>query len=319
MDDSTTRLDALGSDDAKHLASLEKKMQLVRDRVTAVVKGYATGYYLYGAGGTGKGYAVTQHLDALKANWRLFNSRITAKGLFQVLAREPAKIHLLDDIERITKDHDAQSLLRAALWAQPGKERVVKWTTATGGEERATFAGGLILMANRPLANLPELQALATRIAVHHLEVTDAELAAQMRELAREGYQRKTGSIEPDRCLEICAYLLAECRSHGCPLDLRLWDTSCGDYLLWEHSHSSCYWRDLISARVRESAAHFRRELVTLSREERLEADRQTVRDICRETQDPVEQLRSWKERTGRGKSSWYARKREVDSGEWDV
>ena len=37
------------------------------------------------------------------------------------------------------------------------------------------FRGGLILISNRPLADMPELRALATRIEVHRLDVTDAE------------------------------------------------------------------------------------------------------------------------------------------------
>jgi hypothetical protein len=36
------------------LRSLERKLQMVHDHVNAVVKGYKTGYYLYGAGGMGK-------------------------------------------------------------------------------------------------------------------------------------------------------------------------------------------------------------------------------------------------------------------------
>src|SRR5262249_25482466 len=42
-----------------------------------------------------------------------------------------------------------------ALWSQPGHERMVAWTTATDGCQRFTFRGGLILISNRPLADLP--------------------------------------------------------------------------------------------------------------------------------------------------------------------
>ena len=42
---------AMRPSDREALASLEKKLHLVRDHVTAVARGYKTGYYLYGTGG----------------------------------------------------------------------------------------------------------------------------------------------------------------------------------------------------------------------------------------------------------------------------
>ena len=187
--------------DQEALASLEKKLHLVRDHVTAVAKGYKTGYYLYGPGGMGKSYTVLRHLESLDVPYQLFNSRMTAKGLFLTLQKAPDAIHVMEDMERLTKDPDAQGVLRSALWAQPGHDRVVTWTTATDGTQRFVFRGGLILISNRPLADLPELRAMATRIEVHRLEVSDAELAALMRELAGKGYRLdgKVG-IGPEEC-----------------------------------------------------------------------------------------------------------------------
>jgi hypothetical protein len=114
-------------------------------------------------------------LKSLSADYRLFNSRMTAKGLFKALEKAPDAVHVLEDMERLTRDRDAQGVLRSALWAQPGHDRAVTWTTATGGEERFVFRGGVIMIANAPLADLPELRALATRIALVKLDVSDAE------------------------------------------------------------------------------------------------------------------------------------------------
>ena len=135
----------------------------------------------------GKSYTVLRHLESLDVPYQLFNSRMTAKGLFLALQWAPDAIHVMEDMERLTKDPDAQGVLRSALWAQPGHDRVITWTTATDGKQRFVFRGGLILISNRPLADLPELRAMATRIEVHRLEVSDAELAALMRELAGKG------------------------------------------------------------------------------------------------------------------------------------
>src|SRR6266508_2714949 len=148
------------------LAALDRKLLLLRDRVTAVAKGYQTGLYIFGAGGLGKSYTVLHQLEHLGVSYTLFNSRMTARGLFRALEKAPDAVHVLEDMERLTKDRDAQGVLRSALWAQPGRDRAVTWTTGTGGEERFPFRGGIILLANRPLADLPELRALANRISV---------------------------------------------------------------------------------------------------------------------------------------------------------
>src|SRR5271168_1584211 len=198
--------------DQDALNTLDKKQHLVRDHVTAVARGFKTGYYLYGTGGSGKSYTVLRHLESSDVPYQLYNSRMTAKGLYLTLHKAPDAIHVMEDMERLTKDPDAQGVLRSALWAQPGHDRVVTWTTATDGAQRFVFRGGLIVISNRPLADLPELRALATRIEVHRLEVTDAELAALMRELAGKGYRLdgKVG-IGPEECLQVTEYLLKEC------------------------------------------------------------------------------------------------------------
>src|SRR5271166_5027932 len=176
--------DMLQPSDRAALASLEKKLHLIRDHVTAVARGYKTGYFLYGPGGVGKSHTALRHLENSDVPYQLYNSRMTAKGLFLTLKHAPDAIHVLEDMERLTKDPDAQGVLRSALWAQPGHDRIVTWTAATDGAQRFVFRGGLILISNRPLADLPELRALATRIEVHRLDVTEAELTAQMRHLA---------------------------------------------------------------------------------------------------------------------------------------
>ena len=64
--------------DAEALASLENKHQLIRDRVTAVAKGYQAGLCIYGMGGVGKSYTILQHLDRLEITYKLFN-RVVAQ------------------------------------------------------------------------------------------------------------------------------------------------------------------------------------------------------------------------------------------------
>jgi hypothetical protein len=305
--------------DENPLASLEKKLQLLRDLVTAVAKGFKNGLFLYGSGGLGKSYTVLRHLEQLEAPYKLFNGRMTSKGLFLALGRSPDAIHVLEDMERLTRDPDAQSVLRSALWAQPGHDRVVTWTTATAGEQRFVFRGGLLLTSNRPLADLPELRALATRIEVHRLDVTEAELTAQMRHLAGHGFRQLDKMVlGPDECLQVTEQLLRECRTAGCPLDLRLQQKSFQTYLQWRNEYCHCDWRDLLAASVREATHHFRHETNPLPREARRTQRRNALRAILRQTDDAKEQERLYEEKTGASRADFYRRKGEVEGGEFD-
>jgi hypothetical protein len=305
--------------DENALASLEKKLQVVRDLVTAVIKGFKTGLFLYGSGGVGKSFTVLGHLEHHQAGHQLYNSRMTAKGLFLALKHAPDAVHVLEDMERLTKDADAQGVLRSALWAQPGHDRAVTWTTATDGPQRFVFRGGLILISNRPLADMPELRALATRIEVHRLDVSDAELTALMLDLAGRGYRRQDKVVVgSEECLQVTEHLLRECRAAGCPLDLRLQQKSFQTYLQWESDWSNSHWRDLVAASVREATHHFRHEANTLPREARRTHRRNVLREILRLSDDAKEQERLYTEQTGASRADFFRRKREVETGDFD-
>jgi hypothetical protein len=226
------------SQDRAALESLGRKLQLLRDRVAGVAHRQHTGLYVCGEGGCGKSYTILTCLDSLResvgTSYKLYNSRITGKGLFLALRNAPEAVHVIEDAERLTRDRDAQGVLRSALWSQPGHERVVTWVTA-GGADQFTFRGGLILVGNRPMADLPELRALATRVTVYRLEVTEAEAVAQLRVVAAQGYKRDGKRVvDPEQCLEIVEYIIQECRAAACPPDLRLFPNCCADFLLFE-------------------------------------------------------------------------------------
>ena len=200
---------------AAHRDSLARKVQVVCDHATAVAKGYKTGFYLHGTGG-GKSHTVLGQFERLGVSAQLHNSRMTGLGLFLTLKGAPDATHVLEDMERVTKDPDAQGVLRSALWAQPGHDRTVTWTTAKSGRPSFPFRGGLVPIGNRPLADLPELRALATRIEVYHMAVSDAELTVLMRDIAAAGLRvRDRLVLAPDECERVTEHLLKECRAAG--------------------------------------------------------------------------------------------------------
>src|SRR4051794_40751954 len=85
--------DGLSPRDLPQLAGLEPKLQLVRDFVFQVVAGLTTGVYLFGEGGIGKSFTVLSELERLKADYKIYNSRMTGRGLFNALEKFPDSVH----------------------------------------------------------------------------------------------------------------------------------------------------------------------------------------------------------------------------------
>jgi len=202
--------------DEVHLAAYEAKLQLVRDYTKGVALGFSNGFFLFGTGGIAKSFTVLGELQRLGVDFKLFNSRMSGRGLFDALAEYPKSIHVLEDMERVVRDADAQGIIRSACWGQRGddgkQKRTVTWATAKGVES-VVFNGGIIMLSNRPLDDMPELVAIRTRISHLHLEVSDAEIAAQMRSLSRRGYAHGTDALTADECSTVCEFVVAESQS----------------------------------------------------------------------------------------------------------
>ena len=186
--------DCDGFNHGRHLRNLERKFQLVRDRVVGVARRQCGQYglILLGPGGIGKNHTVQAELGRLRVPYRLLNTHWTPLSLFSTLAQHPDCIHVLDDVEEVLCERTALGVLRSATWPcrkdrGGNEERVVTWS-ARGKTQEVVFRGGIIVISNRPLASMPELKALATRLTPVHLEVTDEEIAALMRHVAASGY-----------------------------------------------------------------------------------------------------------------------------------
>jgi hypothetical protein len=261
-------LAALSPEDQHHLDQYQGKLQLVKDYTRGVALGYSNGFFLFGLGGISKSFTVLGELERLGVAYRLFNSRMSGRGLFDSLSKYHDAIHVLEDMERVMGDKDAQGVLRSATWSQRSKEegrqkRVVTWATGKGVES-FTFSGGIIMLSNRPLDDLPELAAIRTRISHLHLVVTDSEIAALMRKLSAAGFQHDKKTMTPEECRDVCEFLIAQSKNRQCRLDMRMLDNSNRDYLQWREGSSTSDWATLVSARLegqkRDNDANAERE-----------------------------------------------------------
>ena len=102
------------------------------------------------------------------------------------------------------------------------------------------FTGGIIMTGNRPFPDLPELDAVKTRISYQHVTVSDNEMMALMRHISLGGYRNGADVMDPVECNEICQYIFAQCLGLRRLLDARLLVKSFERYLLWREFQSGC-------------------------------------------------------------------------------
>lgn len=307
----------LSDRDRAHLAILEARLQLVRDFVGQVAAGRSTGLYLYGEGGIGKSHTVIGELERLRADYKVHNSRMNGRGLFNALQTAPDSIHLLEDMEQVTRDRNALGVLRSALWAQRKDggdgpmERAVTWSTYKM-EHRIVFTGGIIMTANRPLAELPELQAIKTRIPCMQLRATDGEMTAMMRRVALDGFRQDGRVMSPDECLEVCEFLVVQSRSLQRPLDMRMLVNSFTDFLTWRECETGCHWHDLAATRLKERPTTFASPPDLGTRADRRQRELDAAREIAATTSDRAGRKRLWAERTRKSEATFYRRLDEI-------
>ena len=300
------------------LESLEHKLQLIRDRVQGVAEGYGNGFFLWGEGGTSKSFTVEETLRKLGKAFKLTNSRVTGRGLFKLLCEFPDVVHVLEDVETLFRDRNAHGVLRSALWGQLGRdgrqERLVTWQTVDGREE-FVFTGGVILVANCNLDDVPQLRALKTRIPSLHYQPTNEEIGARMRELARRGHAHGPHSLSPEMCLEVAREVIVRSFRLNRGLDLRLLVNAFQDRLQYENGAAETHWVDLLDSRLRE------RVVVPPGgagvRGKRKEWEFAVLRRIA--NLPTQERLDVWKQETGKSQAAMYRRLDEMKCRELSI
>jgi hypothetical protein len=291
--------------DAALLASLEGKLQVIRDRVQGVAEGYQTGFYLWGEGGTSKSYTVEQTLQQLGTPYKLTNSRVTGKGLFKLLRDFPDTVHVIEDCETMFADKNTAGVLRSALWGQVGRdgkqERLVCWQTGPLRDE-FVFAGGIILVANCGLDDLPQLRAIKTRVPCLQYLPTNEEVAALMRAISKKGHDHGPYTLSPEACLEVAEAIIDRTARLRRNLDLRLLVNTFKDRIQYENGASVTNWVDLLESRMKE-------RIITSSAGLGVRAARNAVEVevAARIAALPTaERLAAWQAQTGKSRAEMY-------------
>ena len=300
--------DFLSNDDCAVLDDLDQKAAVVRDRVRSVALRLRSSLYLYGPGGGGKSYLVRDELERHDTPYILYNARMSGRALFDILRQFPTALHVLEDMERLLDDRDAQGILRAATGGEDGGKRIVTWSTASPVEP-VEFRGGLIILSNRALADRPVLNAIATRLNPKEWRPTNRQLAALMRRIAGAGFSHALGTLTPGDCRQVAECLIELMEQEGRRSDLRLLFHAYLDRIQWQRGESVLHWRDLVASMVAQLP---RNGAEAVTRAARKEWERELIAELCDESDDRREQIRKWTETTGKSDKAFYRRRREL-------
>jgi hypothetical protein len=296
--------------DRELLVGLDRKFQVVRDRVVGVARGYYAGTVITGRGGTSKSWTIVQTLEELGVPYQLHNTHITPRGLFDEFDLNPSAVHVIEDAEEVLGNKVSLGILRSATWGsrrgRDGRlERLITWSVARNHLE-VIFNGGVILVSNRKMSNLPEASALATRIPSIDLPVTDQEIGALMHSVAMQGYRIGDVFLAPAECLEVADFVIRESTHLTRQLDMRVLVNGFADRLQSEGYDAGCGWRDLIASTLRGRPSVVEDVESVGIRQQRMARELEIARQIVHLPR--VERLREWQEKTGASESSLYRR-----------
>jgi hypothetical protein len=236
----------------------------VRDTTRLIASGYGNGYYVWGDGGIGKSYNIIEELKAMGLvmgkDWILHNTRLSPPMWFDSIEKFPSQPHMHEDIENLFTEVTALNMMRSAMWGQEDKngrqERLVIYGTKNPlkpGEERSVmFTGQMLFTGNKPLAAIPELEALSTRIEVEHTEVSREELLAIMKSICLKGKKTDKGFVPPEECLELLRYYSMRLEADT-KLDIRVLYRAIKLRLGIKHLKLNTPWQEIVDRAIRQS------------------------------------------------------------------
>ncbi|WP_207395549.1 AAA family ATPase [Bremerella alba] len=291
----------MSTSDTILLASFERKLQLIRDRVRGVAHRYYTACYLVGRPGTSKTYTVKQELEKLDVPFIIRNARMSAMGLFNFLNEHPEHVVVLDDIGSLFRNDLAVQILMAALDGDSSKPRKVTYKSQDK-DISFEFAGGIVAISNVPLRNDPLATAVASRVTQVEHEPSDDEIAAFMRHFSQHGHKE----LSPVQCREVVDFVITETRNFDERLDLRHMTKAFEDRRQWEHGHAETPWQDLVRTSLKKVLFG---TPVARTKSDDIEEQRTRVKDaVAKFPGDTKRQM----EEANLKKTTYYKRLREI-------
>ena len=294
--------------DLKHLANYECKLQLVKDQTTLCARGYWNGLYVHGSGGIGKSFAVLSQLDAMGIKPVLHNTRLSGPAFFNSIEQHSKELHVIEDVEQVFLERTNMSLVRSALWGQKdkmGKQRRLVIYGVHPAERIVVFEGQIIFTGNRPLQDIPELRALATRISVQEVAVTKDELLALMKKICTADFVTDKGMLPNELCWEVFDKLVdlwPENKLYDIRILERCFSGRMGVMNLKDQIKSS--WEEIVAAEIKGGATQ-----EPITRDERIAQETVIALELSRKRLPRKQLLADWQRLTGNPTLDTYYRR----------
>jgi hypothetical protein len=294
------------------LREYDQRLNILRDYVRSVVKGYSSGLYLFGRPGCGKTSTVRQVLEQEQELYSYQRGHLSPKGLFGVFQEHQHELVFLDDVLMIFKSEVALQLLLAALEPPPpGMNardfvRQVRWKRERF-DETVNFAGGLICISNLDLHGEHLLEAFKSRVHVFNPDPTNQHIGALMLQIAEQGWPVQQPTISPNQCGQIARFVILEMLRVGIQFDLRLLvDKAFPFYQQYVDGESESSWQDLVGASIAQRLVAVKTHDAPATRADRKRNDLEIGKEIYMKHATREERVRAWKERTGKSESQMY-------------
>lgn len=178
-----------------HLASFEKKLNIMSTLVRGVAKGALPGTIISGPPGIGKSFTTFQILkDEFEGKTiHPYKGKTTPLSLYNnlLMASEPDNIVVFDDNDSVFNDITSLNIVKAVL--DPTSNREVTWSSTSGKVDvpRFRFHGGLIILTNAELKTNPHFSAFLDRLHCYQMRVTLQERIAKIEEMASSYHDKK--------------------------------------------------------------------------------------------------------------------------------
>ncbi|MFM7149610.1 MAG: hypothetical protein ACKO23_07185 [Gemmataceae bacterium] len=303
----------LAPKDQENLKSYSRLEEKLRLHVRGIAERINFGLYIHGAGGIGKSHVICDELEKTERSYCVINSHITARGLFDELKEKPDHIFLLEDIEHVFTSKPAVGILRSALWGtKDDSNKMSRYITWVIAQQKVTidFTGSLIVAANRPLSGSPEVAALSSRFLELEYLPSKEEIQAKMRDISRRGFRSNPVRLNPEKCLEVCEYLIEQTLEIPQHISFRLLENGFRDYYLAEIEGRDD-WKNLVSMRLLKTLDS---STSKSSRAEIKEKLKVIVRSILDKEKDKKLQVKLWAEQTGKSQATFYRYKKELEA-----
>jgi hypothetical protein len=231
----------------QNLHTLHGRLGVIRTRVGAVIRKYATGLFIAGRPGTGKSYTVYETLNKAEVAYHTLKGGTSPLGLMDALGKYPNHVIVLDDVAGLFKKDHAKTILMAATDGKATEPRTVTYNSRNRGEETVLFAGGIIVITNVPLRDDPHSAAFRSRVDAISHEPSDEEIRAYLETLVEDAHD--DGLTKAERKVTL-AFLVKECRDIGKRLDLRDFHKAMADRRLDKVGLAEVGWQTLIRSNL---------------------------------------------------------------------